>query len=38
MFYPYYYGFDTGYILVLITAILSMVASARVSSTFKKFS
>lgn len=38
MFYPYYYGFDTGYILVLITAILSMVASTRVSSTFKKFS
>lgn len=38
MFYPYYYAFDTGYILVLITAILSMVASARVSSTFKKFS
>ena len=38
MFYPYYYGFDAGYILVLITAILSMVASARVSSTFKKFS
>lgn len=38
MFYPYYYGFDSGYILVLITAILSMVASARVSSTFKKFS
>ena len=38
MFYPYYYGFDTGYILVLIAAILSMVASARVSSTFKKFS
>ena len=38
MFYPYYYGFDAGYILVLITAILSMVASARVSLTFKKFS
>ena len=38
MFYPYYYTFDTGYILVLIAAILSMVASARVSSTFKKFS
>ncbi len=37
-YYPYFYGFDTGYILVLITAILSMVASARVSSTFKKFS
>lgn len=37
-YYPYGYGFDPGYLLVLITAILSMVASARVSSTFKKFS
>lgn len=33
-----YYYFDSGYVLVLIAAILSMVASARVSSTFKKFS
>ena len=37
-YYPYGYGFDPGYLLVLITAILSVVASARVSSTFKKFS
>lgn len=35
--YGYYY-FDPGYVLVIITAILSMIASARVSSTFKKFS
>lgn len=33
-----YYYMDSGYILVLITAILSMIASARVSSTFKKYS
>ncbi len=34
------YGFymDPGYILVIITAILSIIASARVSSTFKKYS
>ena len=35
--YGFYY-MDSGYILVLITAILSMIASARVSSTFKKYS
>ncbi len=36
----YYYGFytDPGYILVIITAILSMIASFRVNSTFKKYS
>lgn len=33
-----FYGFDPGYILVLIMGILSLVASARVSSTFKKYS
>ena len=35
--YGFYY-MDAGYVLVLITAILSMIASARVSSTFNKFS
>lgn len=33
-----YYYMDSGYVLVLIAAILSMIASARVSSTFKKYS
>lgn len=35
-----FYGFymDPGYFLVLITAILSIIASARVNSTFKKYS
>ena len=35
-----FYGFymDPGYFLVIITAILSIIASARVNSTFKKYS
>lgn len=35
-----FYGFymDPGYFLVLITAILSIIASAKVNSTFKKYS
>lgn len=39
MFGPYgfYYGFDWTYILVLIGAILSMLASAKVNSTFNKY-
>lgn len=36
--FPMYYGFDAGYILVLIAAILSMIASFKVNSTFKKYS
>ena len=38
--YGFGYGFyfDSGYILVLIAALLSLVASANVSSTFKRFS
>ncbi len=38
-YYGYYgfYGFDWTYLLVLIGAILSMVASARVNSTFNKY-
>ena len=35
---PYFYGFDPGYVLVLIAAILSLVASAKVNSTFNKYS
>lgn len=35
--YGYYLG-GSGYLLVLIAAILSMVASANVSTTFKKYS
>jgi len=36
--YPYFYSFDSGYVLVLIAAIISMIASANVNSTFKKYS
>lgn len=36
--FGYGYYFDSGYILVLIAALLSLVASANVSSTFKRFS
>lgn len=36
MFYPYY--FDPTYILIIIGAVLSLIASARVKSTFAKYS
>lgn len=35
---PYYYYFDPTYILVIIGAVICLIASARVKSTFKKFS
>ena len=39
MLYPYYYGFDWTYlVLVLPCVILAMVASNRVNSTFKRYS
>ena len=34
----YYYGFDWTYILVIIGAIITCIASSRVNSTFKKYS
>lgn len=37
MFYPMYY-FDPTYFLVLIGVVLSLIASARVKSTFAKYS
>lgn len=38
-YYPYYYGFDWTYIaIVLPCLILSLWASARVNSTFKRYS
>lgn len=33
-----YYFYDATYLLVIIGAVLSMIASARVNSTFKKYS
>lgn len=38
MFYPHYYYFDPTYILVVIAAVFSMIASYRVQSTFQKYS
>ena len=35
--YGYYYGLDWTYILVLFGAVLSMIASAKVNSTFNKY-
>lgn len=37
MIYPYGFFYDWTYILVLIGAIISMIASARVSSTFNRY-
>ena len=37
MFYPYFY-FDPTYVLVLIGVIICMVASAKMNSTFSKYS
>lgn len=36
--YYYGYGYDWTYILVLIAAVISMVCSAKVESTYKKYS
>ena len=39
MYYPYYYGFDWTYlVLVLPCILLSLWASANVNSTFKRYS
>lgn len=35
--YPMYYGFDSTYLLVLVAAIFSMWASARVNFTYNKY-
>lgn len=37
MYGGYYYGFDGTYLLVLIGAVICMIASANVKSTFNKF-
>ena len=39
MFYHhFFYGFDSTYLLVLVGAVICMIASARVKSTFRKYS
>ena len=37
MYYPMYYRIDPTYALVLIGVILSLLASAKVKSTFAKY-
>lgn len=37
MYYPFYYRFDPTYILVLAGVVISLIASARVKSTFAKY-
>ena len=38
MRHGYYYGWDSTYLLVVIGAVLCLLASARVKSTYKKYS
>lgn len=38
MYYPYYYYFDPTYVLVLIGVVICLVASAKMNSTFRKYS
>jgi len=39
MYFPYYYGFDWTYLVIVLPCIiLSLWASARVNSTFKRYS
>lgn len=39
MYYPYYYGFDWTYLIIVLPCIiLAMIASASVNSTFKRYS
>ena len=33
----YYWGFDPTYLLILIGAVICMIASARVKTTFNKY-
>lgn len=37
-YYPYYFGFDWSYLLLLPCLLLTIWASARVNSTFKRYS
>lgn len=38
MYYPMYFGFDPTYLLVILGAVICMMASARMNSTFKRYS
>ncbi|MGN1168105.1 MAG: zinc metallopeptidase [Lachnospiraceae bacterium] len=38
MYYPMYFGFDPTYLLVVIGVIICMIASAKMNSTFNRYS
>ena len=38
MYYPMYFGFDPTYMLVLLGVVICMLASARMNSTFNRYS
>lgn len=38
MYYPFYYAMDPTYVLVLIGVVLCMLASAKMNSTFNRYS
>lgn len=38
MYYPMYYGFDGTYLLVILGVIICLAASAKMNSTFSKYS
>lgn len=38
MYYPMYYGFDSTYLLVLLGVVICLMASAKMNSTFNKYS
>lgn len=38
MYYPMYYGFDSTYLLVLIGVVICLMASAKMNSTFNRYS
>lgn len=38
MYFPMYYGFDSTYLLVLLGVVICLVASAKMNSTFNRYS
>lgn len=38
MYYPMYYGFDSTYLLVLLGVVICLLASAKMNSTFNRYS
>ena len=38
MYYPYGYYFDPTYILIIVGVIITMIASSKMNSTFRRYS